>query len=890
VGQFAQELTDAEVVFVGAPTLVFAPAANASIIDSSIDSLEDRASLTTVKNPLGLPPSPIIAPDFDVNGQLRVDDPTVQTPNGLGELVFKDRGAFDRGDVVGPRVVLLTPSAPSLGPDAGVAEVKGEIPGFFEIQLIDGIAPADVVPGTGIDDYSISSQSVLLLKDGVAQVEGLDYRFGYHPSTNVIRLTPIAGVWESASTYVIRMIDSTDAIVSANKGITYRDGDRLNIIDSEGNTSTFEYETGLTLSINPLLIDLGLSDGLTIAVFDGVSTVTFELDDDDVSDELNTAIPVPSTVGILAASLADAINASSLNLTSIAVENSVQLLGSDPLSSVTPSSALISVQGEIGVSPGFGLRIPNDGTGISDTLEEGQTFSVRQGSLNNITFEFDSDNNVESNDAGVPNIAIPFSEVSTLDGLAEAIALAIGGAPLGLDPFNVGSGQITLGGDANYSLDLSQTVLTQIGVPGEAASTPVVIEIDSSDDENALVIAAAIEGAALPGVVPSVVDRQIFLEGTAGVSGVGAVEVIPVRDEVGNLLQSNQVNGRTELIIYVGGGYDYGDAPGPYLTTMADGGPRHGVEQGFALSPVGSDRAITADSEPRLDNLDEDNGVIVTSPLQSGFTGNFQVSVTNEDNRDFYLDAWFDWDRSGTFDADEVSRYGSVSAPGIIPISAGDTTIGISIPSDSEIGEIYSRFRLSEVADLGPNGDAASGEVEDWALTVAANPYQNPSENTDVNASGATTPIDGLQIINALARNGGSSIFLDVLPLPANLPTYPDVNTDGKISTLDALGVINYLSTLYNSGSGEGEASSFVPVAGGVMASGATVIGDDLIRREAERSTVETNAVTSKSSVSVFDNPAVVDLEDVVDSLAIDAASAREADETSSIDAIFASL
>jgi predicted kinase len=116
------------------------------------------------------------------------------------------------------------------------------------------------------------------------------------------------------------------------------------------------------------------------------------------------------------------------------------------------------------------------------------------------------------------------------------------------------------------------------------------------------------------------------------------------------------------------------------------------------------------------------------------------------------------------------------------------------------------------------------------------------------------------------------------------------VNTDGKISTLDALGVINYLSTLYNSGSGEGEASSFVPVAGGVMASGATVIGDDLIRREAERSTVETNAVTSKSSVSVFDNPAVVDLEDVVDSLAIDAASAREADETSSIDAIFASL
>ncbi len=890
VGQFAQELADAEVIFVGAPTLVFAPAANASIIDSSIDSLEDRASLTAVKNPLGLPPSPIIAPDFDVNGQLRVDDPTVQTPNGLGEFVFKDRGAFDRGDVVKPRVILLTPNAPSLGPDAGVAEVTGEIPLFFEAQFIDGIAPADVVPGTGIDDYSVTSQSVLLLKDGVAQVEGVDYRFGYHPSTNVIRLTPIAGAWEPASTYVIRMIDSTDAIVSASAGNTYSDGERLNLIDLEGNTSTFEYETGLTLDINSLVIDLGLADGLTLEVFDGVSTVTFELDDDDVTNALNTVISVPSTVGILTSSIADAINASGLNLSAIAVGESVQLLGDNPLASVTPSSALVSVRGEVGVSPGFGLKIPNDGGGVADTLEEGQTFSVRQGSLNNITFEFDSDNNVESNDAGVPNVAIPFSEVSTLDSLADAIALAIGGEPLGLDPFNVGSGLITLGGDANYSLDLSGTVLTQIGVPGETASNPIVIELDSSDTENAQVIAAAIDAAAIPGVVASVVDRQIFLEGTAGVSGVGAVEIIPVRDEVGNLLQSNQANGRTELVIYVGGGYDYGDAPAPYLTTMADGGPRHGVDQSFALSPIGSERAITADSEPRLDNLDEDNGVMVADSIVAGFTANIQISVTNEDNRDFYLDAWFDWDQSGTFDADEVKRYGSVSEPGIIPITSGDTTLGIAIPGDTETGEIFTRFRLSEVAGLGPNGDAASGEVEDWAFVVEANPFQNPVITTDVNNSGATTPIDGLQIINALSRNGGGNIFLDALPLPEGLPIFPDVNSDGKISALDSLLVLNRLAELYNSGSGEGEASAYVPVAAGVMASGATVIGDDMLRREAGQPADLSTAETSKASVSVFDSPAVVGLDEVVDSLAVDTASVRDADKTDSIDALFASL
>jgi hypothetical protein len=893
LGQFSEEVVDTSVLFFGAPTLVFAPAPNASIIDSSIDSLEDRSSLASVKGPLGLPVSPILSPDYDVNGALRVDDATVQTPSGMGESVFKDRGAFDRGDAVGPRVVLVTPRAPDLGAGAGVAEVLGEIPQYFEFQFIDGIAPADVAPGTGIDDYSISRQSVLLLKDGIAQVEGVDFRFGYNSSTNVVRLTPVAGAWEPASTYVIRMVDGSDAVVQAGDGDTYSDGEQLNVFDAEGLKTTFEYETGLTVRVNPLILDLGLADGLTMEVFDGVSSVTFELDDNTFSNPLNTVIDIPGTVGSLTVAIADAINASGLNLSAIAQDNAVQLLGSNPLASVETNSSLVSVEGELGVAVGFGLLIPNDGADISNAVQEGQTFGVRQGSLNTVTFELDSDNNVQSNDDGVPNVSVPFNFTSTLDQLADAIVLAIGQAPLGLDPSNAGFGRVVLGGDANYSVDLADTVLTQLGFPGDAASKPITILLDSTEAENVQLIAEAIDAEAITGVTTTVVDRRIFLEGTLGVSGVGSVEVVPVRDEVGNQLQSNNLSGRTELIIYVGGGYDYGDAPSPYLTTMADGGPRHGVEQSFALSTVGSERAVTADSEPHLDNLDEDNGVNVTSALVAGFTGNLQVSIVNDDNRDFYLDAWFDWDQSGTFDADEAKRYGSVNAPGIIPITSGDTTIGINIPGDSEIGEIYSRFRLSEVAGLGPNGDAASGEVEDWALVVESNPFQNPAANTDVNASGATTPIDGLQIINALARNGGDNIFLDVLPLPANLPTFPDVNGDGKISSLDSLLVLNKLSELYNSGSGEGESSAYVPIAGGVMASATTVLGDDLLRREADEADEAaslSSVGSSKPSVSVFDSPAVVDLDEVVESLAVDAASVRDIEDTNSIDALFASL
>ena len=149
-----------------------------------------------------------MAPRLDVNGQLRVDDPNVETPSGLGERVFKDRGASDRGDLAGPRAVLLSPTAPGIGTGAGVVTVFGEAPRFFEIQLVDGLPPADVVPGTGIDDRTVNSGSILVLKDNLPLVEGTDYRFGYNPSTNVIRLTPIAGVWENDSTYVIRMIDA----------------------------------------------------------------------------------------------------------------------------------------------------------------------------------------------------------------------------------------------------------------------------------------------------------------------------------------------------------------------------------------------------------------------------------------------------------------------------------------------------------------------------------------------------------------------------------------------------------------------------------------------------------------------------------------------------------
>lgn len=903
-GQFAQVLPDAEVVFIDASRLVFGPAAGSSVIDSSIDSLEDRSSLTTVKSPLGLPPSPIVAPQFDVNGQLRVDDPGVETPSGVGERVFKDRGAYDRGDQVGPRVVLLSPQAPNLGTGAGVVNVYGDAPTFFEFQFLDGLAPADVVPGTGIDDQSITSGSVLLFKDNVALVEGVDYRFGYNPSTNTVRLTPIAGVWEENSVYVIRMVDASDAIISASAGTAYVDGTQLNVIDSTGATTSFEYETGLMLTLTNGLTLNDAADGVTFELFDGQQTRIYEFDNDSVFDSSRIRVPIEQNVSAtdLATALAAAVNDSvGFQLTAYASADRVQFLGGTPLSTATSSSSLVTIAGAIGTSVGFGLQLPTNGAALGDTIVDGQVFTIFRGSVNQATFEFSSDGSVDT----VGAIPVSFNANSSLDSLANELVRAIGGTTLGLIPVNEGFGRISLGGDSNYSVDLGTSGLTQIAVPGQESTVPVIVRVDQTAEEVAAQIAQTLAAAGLAGVQADVVDRRVFLEGTGGISGVGASNLTVVRDEVGNFLQSNQTNGRTELTVFIGNGLDYGDAPAPYSSLLAANGARHAVNPEFALyvgnaaNPV----TVTPDSDAQLNNNDADNGVVFVDPLQVGFNANVQVGVVNTDGRAFYLDAWFDWDQDGVFEDTEVQRFGSIGTGRSI-VGVGTSNISVQVPSDAALGNTYARFRLSESSNLSSLGAAASGEVEDFQIVVTNNPFQNTGVggSRDVNASGVVTPLDALHVINLLQRamtlgNVGSSVDLSV-PQDASLFTYavyPDATGDGFVSVRDALVIINQLSDEASNFNSEGEsvADTYTAVSNGLLASSATAVGDELISQavSAQSAAESTAAVESvHDKISVFDSAAVIELDSLVDTLAEDRESSTSDEETSAVDQLFSQM
>ncbi|MEZ6101434.1 MAG: NF038122 family metalloprotease [Pirellulaceae bacterium] len=212
-GDFVIELTNNQPLFVDPANGNFLLAAGSVAIDSSVDSLEERDGLATVTGAIGIAPSPILAPGIDQRGQLRVDDPSVEPPNGLGENVFKDRGALDRADFIGPAAVLLNPiDNDTLGRDRDTSATSVALFGVslssFEIQLSDGTFPNS--QGVGADDARINGGQVTVNRDGVDLVEGVDYRFRYDPTNDTIRLIPLAGIWREGATYLITLDNSAD--------------------------------------------------------------------------------------------------------------------------------------------------------------------------------------------------------------------------------------------------------------------------------------------------------------------------------------------------------------------------------------------------------------------------------------------------------------------------------------------------------------------------------------------------------------------------------------------------------------------------------------------------------------------------------------------------------
>jgi len=201
---FPIALAASDPLFVNSKNRNFYIAPNSQAIDSSIDSLPDRVEVTNVTGPMGIPPSPVLAPTYDLLGQLRTFDsgePHPPAPVGLGGSVSKDRGALERVDFTGPTAALLQPvdnNLADLNPLSNVVFIRGQSLSEIDIQLSDGI-------GSGVDDTTITALTVAVRQNGLLLTSGVDYTFLYDTNDHIIRLFASAGVWANGNEYDIAL-------------------------------------------------------------------------------------------------------------------------------------------------------------------------------------------------------------------------------------------------------------------------------------------------------------------------------------------------------------------------------------------------------------------------------------------------------------------------------------------------------------------------------------------------------------------------------------------------------------------------------------------------------------------------------------------------------------
>jgi len=160
---------------------------------------------------------------------------------------------------------------------------------------------------------------------------------------------------------------------------------------------------------------------------------------------------------------------------------------------------------------------------------------------------------------------------------------------------------------------------------------------------------------------------------------------------------------------------DFGDAPSPYPTKIANNGARHTIVQGVFLGKIidnendgqPSADALGDDKNPAM-GLDDEDGVVFIKLVHPGKQATVKVTASKAGK----LDAWVDFNKDGDWtDANENIFKNQA-------VGAGANTLNFNVPANTPLGVTYSRFRFSTAGNLGITGLAADGEVEDYRVFV----------------------------------------------------------------------------------------------------------------------------------------------------------------------------
>jgi hypothetical protein len=500
-------------LFVNAGGDDFLPADGAILIDSAINSVDDRDEFVTVKNAVGLPSSNVLAPSRDVRGVLRVDNPRFVTPGALGFSVFKDRGSNELADFVGPFATTEIPrdndaEGIDTDPSTGFINLSSGVLREFRIQLRDTGDESDPFTGFGVDDRTVvvpeipglrpSGANVTLFEDERLLSEGIDYTFNFDETKNIITLTPLAGIWRADRAYRVALNNQDRSVLVAPETSLVNDGDQISITDTSGGTLVFEFESGYALFVpEPITLIVpqvgtnagGLGDGDIFQINDGQNpTVVFEFNTEGDTAVLTgtTVVTLPARqtptnddelqifleeiANNMAAAIQSRIDQRLLNL-SLRVLGSRVVVGGEP-----GTTAKTTLSGLQQLPRTLALQVPAAGVGTGGIVD-GDTFFVSNGTRG-ITFEFDTGNGLNTR----TNTPVPVAGLTAATDVALAIQDAIVSSGLGLNPLIEGNGlsvYLNLPLDGSANVPRGQLSLVGLSRPANDADLIVITPNDN---------------------------------------------------------------------------------------------------------------------------------------------------------------------------------------------------------------------------------------------------------------------------------------------------------------------------------------------------------------------------------------------------------------------------
>jgi len=158
---------------------------------------------------------------------------------------------------------------------------------------------------------------------------------------------------------------------------------------------------------------------------------------------------------------------------------------------------------------------------------------------------------------------------------------------------------------------------------------------------------------------------------------------------------------------------DYGDAPAPYPTLIANNGAYHVIHYSLTL---GASIDGEADGQPNsnatgddTDGNDDEDGVTFLNSLVRSQQATVRVNASAAGK----LDAWIDFNDDGDW-ADAGEKIFDNTA-----VSAGNNDLTFTVPATATVtAQTFSRFRLSSAGGLSYTGKGNDGEVEDYQVEI----------------------------------------------------------------------------------------------------------------------------------------------------------------------------